>query len=93
MMNELIADKGFMKFIALAAAAVVFAWPQIKLVASRGLALLPKKAPSERSDQGLSDMRTVLELASRMKERGLAEGVDLCQQLIDVMLTSGEKKK
>lgn len=39
-------------------------------------------------DTSLADMRTILELASRLKARGCDAGVSLCQQLIDVMLGS-----
>lgn len=43
-------------------------------------------------DSSLADMRTILELASRLKARGCDAGVSLCQQLIDVMLGSSPTK-
>lgn len=36
--------------------------------------------------ESLADMRTILELAARLKAQGCDEGVALCQQLLDVML-------
>lgn len=38
------------------------------------------------------DMHTVLELAARLKAIGCTEGVGLCQELLDVFLTSGKEK-
>jgi len=38
------------------------------------------------------DMHTVLELAARLKAIGCTEGVSLCQELLDVFLTSGKEK-
>lgn len=40
----------------------------------------------------LADMRLVLDLAARLKADGVADGVVLCQQLLDVMLTGKAKK-
>ena len=41
----------------------------------------------------ISDMRTVLDLASRLRSNGNTAGVHLCQQLLDVMLApSGATK-
>ena len=37
-------------------------------------------------------MRLVLDLAARLKADGVADGVALCQQLLDVMLTGKAKK-
>ena len=39
------------------------------------------------------DLHVVLDLATRLKAAGLAEGVALCQQLIDVMLGNNPKAK
>ncbi len=38
------------------------------------------------------DMHTVLELAARLKSIGCTDGVSLCQELLDVFLTSGKEK-
>jgi len=40
-----------------------------------------------------ADLHLVLSLASRLRAAGSAEGVTLCQQLIDVMLGVPEQKK
>lgn len=42
---------------------------------------------------GINEMRTVLELANRLKAAGLTDGVMLCQQLLDVMLGNQTKAK
>lgn len=41
----------------------------------------------------LADMRAVLELAARLKAAGCDQGVSLCQQLLDVMLSPGKVRK
>ena len=38
------------------------------------------------------DMHVVLELAARLKSIGCTDGVSLCQELLDVFLTSGKEK-
>ena len=38
------------------------------------------------------DMHVVLELAARLKAIGCTDGVSLCQELLDVFLTSGKEK-
>lgn len=50
---------------------------------TRWLSASPKPA----GETGLDDMRTVLELANRLRLAGNADGVALCQKLLDVMLT------
>jgi hypothetical protein len=37
----------------------------------------------------LADAHTILEIARRLQVAGKAKGVELCQQLIDVMLQEG----
>jgi len=39
------------------------------------------------------DLHVVLDLATRLKAAGLAEGVALCQQLIEVMLGNTKAKR
>jgi hypothetical protein len=39
----------------------------------------------------LEDAHTILEIASRLKAAGNAKGVELCQQLIDVILQPEKK--
>ena len=56
---------------------VVAAWKQ----AQKWLAKNPAQP-----EAGIDDMHTVLELANRLRLAGNAEGVALCQKLIDVML-------
>lgn len=41
----------------------------------------------------IGDMRLVLDLAARLKAAGCADGVALCQQLLDVMLGNSPKGK
>lgn len=44
-----------------------------------------KARPQEQAD----DAHTVIEIARRLQKAGNARGVELCQQLIDVMLSVG----
>ena len=52
-----------------------------------------KGEPAQATGIGLAEMRTVLDLATKLKAAGLADGVTLCQQLLDVMLCNGPKAK
>lgn len=45
-------------------------------------------AATNEEDEALADMKTILELAARLKAKGCDAGVSLCQQLLDVMLGS-----
>ena len=58
-------------------------------------AFFPQKAPRDPrpSFSGITsnDMQIVLELADRMRRSGCADGVHLCQQLLDVMLNPKDK--
>ena len=40
---------------------------------------------------GIVEQRAVLELANRLRMAGCTEGVSLCQQLLDVLLTGCQK--
>lgn len=42
---------------------------------------------------GIAEQRAVLELANRLRLAGCSEGVSLCQQLLDVLLTGCPKVK
>jgi len=50
------------------------------------LALARKAKPAAAAGIGVEEMRIVLDLANRLRLDGNAEGVSLCQQLLDVML-------
>lgn len=93
MLNDLLSQETI-KILAVAGAVVLFGWQWIVDAAKSGWNAVPKRVPlpTINGNQDLSDMRTVLELASRLKAAGCSEGVDLCQQLIDVMLNSKTKK-
>jgi len=52
----------------------------------------PEAAPAA-TGVGIAEMRTVLELANKLKAAGIVEGVALCQQLLDVMLGNQPKAK
>jgi hypothetical protein len=83
-----------LRYLAIAGAVILFGWPLVSDQAKKIWSNVPKKMPSlPRSDSSLGDMRIVLDLASRLQSRGNAEGVDLCQQLIDVMLNTKNTKK
>lgn len=56
--------------------------------AAQGLVPRPEQRPEVRPVPA-DDLHVVLEIAKRLRDAGLPKGVELCQQLIDVML---EKK-
>jgi len=84
---------------ALAAVALLAAPATSSMVATiRGwLAARPRPAAPIAADETearrLADMRLVLDLAARLKADGVTEGVALCQQLLDVMLSGSKAKK
>lgn len=66
------------------AAIAMVAWPAL-VAAQQTIRRWLSSSPS-RPEAGIDDMRVVLELANRLRMAGNAEGVTLCQQLLDVML-------
>ena len=85
----------FLQMCAAAAAVAVIAAPYAAPVVQKirswigtlGTSRQPKVAGvTER------DMHVVLELAARLKAIGCTDGVSLCQELLDVFLTSGKEK-
>ena len=80
-------------FAGLAALALV-GTPAIALVARKVKEWLTTVQPTEEAPgTSISDMRTVLDLASRLRACGNTDGVHLCQQLLDVMLAQPEAIK
>ena len=80
-------------FAGLAAVAII-GTPAIALVARKAREWFATIQPTEEAAcSSISDMRTVLELASRLRASGCTDGVHLCQQLLDVMLAQPEEKK
>lgn len=71
-------------------AAAVLATPRLVAAARAAASALPaaKSAPQE----GLTkDAHTVLEIAQRLRAAGLNKGVELCKQLLDVMIGGAGK--
>lgn len=91
--NEWLSEEA-LRYGAIVAAAVLFGWQYLVDAVKAGWKVVPKKLPTPTPvDPTLADMRTVLDLANRLRLRNCEEGVDLCQQLIDVMLTANKGKK
>ena len=72
------------RVIAAVAALALVAQPVVVAAWQQAQAWLAKKPV--KPEAGIDDMHTVLELANRLRLAGNAEGVALCQKLIDVML-------
>lgn len=72
--------------LAAVAAIAVLAGPRL-VAAVRSIRL---KKPLVTKSDAMADAHTVLEIASRLKAEGNTKGVELCQSLIDVMLSPGE---
>ena len=68
-----------------------FAAPMVKKIRS-WIATLGTSRQPEVAGVTERDMHTVLELAARLKAIGCTDGVSLCQELLDVFLTSGKEK-
>lgn len=74
-------------------AASVLAAPRLVAAVRRASSLLPtaakENAPAQ--DSLTKDAHTVLEIAQRLRAAGLNKGVDLCKQLLDVMIGGSQK--
>ena len=80
---------------AIATAIMVVAWPNVAPVVKKirtWVATLGTSRQPEVAGVTERDMHTVLELAARLKAIGCTDGVSLCQELLDVFLTSGKEK-
>lgn len=94
-------NEDIVRAVAALAAVGIVGGPAASRVASAAKAWWGSKPamPSTGTDSGkaeasrLADMRIVLELAARLKADGCPDGVALCQQLLDVMLTGSKAKK
>jgi len=75
----------------LAAVAVVAA-PAGMAIYRQAAAWLATRRAEQPQGVSISDMRTVLDLAARMRQAGCADGVALCQQLLDVMLKGNRQE-
>jgi hypothetical protein len=85
------------RIVAALAAVALLAAPALSRVVEGVRAALAARRPEAPGDKAVSvtgkDLHIVLDLATRLKAAGLAEGVALCQQLIDVMLGNTKAKK
>lgn len=95
---ELMSNENFIKIAAGIGAAVLFFGPQIakaikSLMESLASLKIPSPLPADESDE-VADMKLVLELAHRLRERGNSKAVELAQQLLDEMMapTTSSKK-
>ena len=77
------------------AAVAILGTPAIAIVARKAKEWLTRNVTEEKAagSTNISDMRTVLDLASRLRASGCTDGVHLCQQLLDVMLAQPEENK
>ena len=94
---ELMSNENFIKIAAGIGAAILFFWPQItKAIKSlmESLASLKIPSPLPVGESEVADMKLVLELAHRLRERGSSKAVELAQQLLDEMMapTTSSKK-
>ena len=93
-------DETLIRAVAALAAVALLAAPALSGVVENlkaWWALRPEPQPvapdtSKADAARIADMRLVLDLAARLKADGVADGVALCQQLLDVMLTGKAKK-
>lgn len=68
--------------------------PQIKRAVMDAFAMLARPAPPQPAAQvgTVEDMKTILEMADRLRIAGNFKAVDACQELIDLMLHGEDKK-
>lgn len=76
------------------AAVAILCTPAVAAVVVKAREWCATIQPTEKAaGTSISDMRTVLDLASRLRACGNTSGVHLCQQLLDVMLAVPEETK
>lgn len=76
---------------AVVAAIALLAGP--RLVAAISQAVATRRGRQVTQAASMADAHTVLEIASRLRSAGNAKGVELCQQLLEVMLASETEPK
>lgn len=74
------------RIVAAVAALALVASPVVVAAYKQAQAWLARRSSPE-GDTALDDMRTVLEIANRLRLQGCDDGVDLCEKLLNVMLT------
>ena len=83
----MIDNEYLLRAAAVVAAAVLVAAPGLVGYAQAAAAWLTKRAPAVPPvKHGPDDAFTVIEIARRLQASGNKRGVELCQQLIDVLL-------
>ena len=83
------------RFAAAAGAVAIVLAPAGAVAWQKARAFLAARAAGGKAEATVTekDMHTVLDLAARLKTAGCADGVALCQQLLDVMLGNTKAKK
>jgi hypothetical protein len=79
------------RVVAALAAVALVASPLVVGAWGKARALLSRVTPPP-ADAALEDMRLVLEIANRLRHKGCEDGVDLCEKLLNVMLTASPKE-
>ncbi len=79
------------RVVAAVAALTLVASPVVVAAWGKARALLSRVTPAP-TDAALEDMRLVLEIANRLRHKGCEDGVDLCEKLLNVMLTASPKE-
>lgn len=80
------------KIIAIACGVGIMAWPYISPALANALKAIKSaigsvKTTPDQMPVGYDDMTTVLRLANKLRLEGNMEGAELCQQLLDAMIT------
>jgi len=78
---------------AVVAAATLVATPSVVAYAKAAIAWLASKQPSAPASAQPDDAHIVVEIARRLQAAGSKRGVELCQQLLDVLLMPEATKK
>ena len=88
---------GIIRVVAALAAVAIVAGPSAAALARKAQAGWQNRAVEAAGEAAPSvtgkDLHVVLDLATRLKAAGCAEGVALCQQLLDVMLGNTRAKR
>ena len=79
-------NESTIRLVAAVGAVAIFAYPFIAPAFAYAKAWLTPASVADPVKQKMRDIESVLEMSSRLSARGIKEGVDLCQKLIEVLL-------
>jgi hypothetical protein len=79
-------NEQMLRIVAAVAAIGIFSYPFVLPAFGKIKSLVARSTEEDPVRAKMRDIETVLALSSRLAERGVKDGVELCQKLIDAIL-------